>query len=106
MVNFPDTVIFHIPGEVTYDDKDPVEAAGEDYSTDAEVQPGSNSVKVAVDGTQVVHAYDVFAPLESDIDKMKAATQITIYGRKFRMIQSYPTKEIISYEFQAGKSGV
>ena len=62
VTQFPDTVIFRVPGTITIVDYVPTQGADVDYSVSAEVQPGSNTVKVAPDGTQIIHAFDIFVP--------------------------------------------
>lgn len=99
---FPDTVIFRVPGTITIVDYEPVQGDDVDYSVSAEVQPGSNTVKVAPDGTQIIHAFDIFVPLDADIDNLKLATKVVIDGIEWRLIQSYSTKTIVAYEFIAG----
>jgi len=106
VTQFPDTVIFRVPGTITIVDYVPVQGADVDYSVSAEVQPGSNSVKIAPDGTQIIHAFDVFVPLSADIDNLKLATKVVIDGIESRVIQSYSTKSIVAFEFIAGKSSV
>lgn len=97
---FPDTVVFKvITTEIV--DYEPVITETE-YSTSAEVQPASNTVKVAADGTQITHKFDVFVPLSADITNLKLATKVTIDSVEYSVIQSYSTKTIVAYEFWVG----
>jgi len=92
---FPDTVIFKVITTVVIDYVPSITEV--EYSTIAEVQPASNNVKVAADGTQITHKFDVFVPLSADITNIKLATKVMIDSIEYTVIQSYSTKKIIAY---------
>lgn len=104
VTQFPDTVIFKVI-TTTIVDYEPVITEVE-YSTKAEVQNGSSTIKVGTDGTTIIHAFDIFVPLDADIDNIKLATRVVIDGVEWIVIQGYPTKTIVAYEFIAGKASV
>jgi hypothetical protein len=102
VAQFPDTVELVIPGTESFTDYDPAVTAETLVEYKADVQPVSSSLQVEIDGSQLIHKYDVFLPLSSDLSQVKSATEIIIESKRWKIMQVYPSKAIVALELMVG----